>query len=153
MTTATKKIDGASTAKWPQAQFCSVLIDPFILSNPNGGHRPVKLKDIKREKKLVIVSGRDQRSINEFKAIMISLAKSNWSDNEQYEVRTAFDVDSVMMASGGYHKRKPKPTESEVPMREISGINTPAPRKQPKEVTIRMTSSPLLAMCFPPTDK
>jgi hypothetical protein len=84
---------------------------------------------------------------------MISLAKSNWSDNEQYEVRTAFDVDSVMMASGGYHKRKPKPTESEVPMREISGINTPAPRKQPKEVTIRMTSSPLLAMCFPPTDK
>ena len=134
MTTATKKIDGASTVKWPQAQFCGVLIDRFILSNPNGGHWPVKLKDIKREKKLVIVSGRDQRSINEFKAIMSSLAKSNWSDNEQYEVQTAFDVDSAMMASGGYCKRKPKPTKSEVPMREISGINTPAPGKQKKQL-------------------
>jgi hypothetical protein len=134
MTTATKKIDGASTVKWPQAQFCGVLIDRFILSNPNGGHRPVKLKDIKREKKLVIVSGRDQRSINEFKAIMSSLAKSNWSDNEQYEVQTAFDVDSAMMASGGYCKRKPKPTKSEVPMREISGINMPAPGKQKKQL-------------------
>lgn len=127
MVTPRDVIDGVRTASWPKIQPFHILIDPFVPSNCNGGQREKQIGSIIRKKKLVLFVGKDQRCLDNLKAILTDLVKSGWS-SEEYEVETAFDVESAMLAYGGNRKRA-APTASE-PTREVSGANTPDVRQR-----------------------